>query len=94
MMYGDHMDGGGWALSILVTLLIVVLIVGLIVWLVHNQASSAPRRPDADGGIPARAVLDRRLAAGEIDEDAHRRLRSTLAQGPSPPPEKRVATYQ
>lgn len=78
------MDAGGWVLSVLVTVLIVALLVAAILWLVRSQAPGAPAA--ASGGPEsAREILDRRLAAGEIDEDEYQRRRAALADQPPPP---------
>jgi putative membrane protein len=91
MMYGNHMDAGGWVLSVFVTLLVVTLIVLAIVWLVRTQTSVAPARLDDVRREPARELLDRRLASGEIDEDEYRRLRAALSEAPTPAePERTV----
>jgi putative membrane protein len=82
VMYGEHMDAGGWFLSVLVTVLVVALIVAGIVWLLRTQSPSAPR-PEAAEHASARDVLDRRLASGQIDEDEYRRLRSALTDDSS-----------
>jgi uncharacterized membrane protein len=90
MMYGDHMDAGGWTLSIFVSLLLVVLVVFAIVWLVRSQnggASTVHRRDEAGS---ARELLDRRLVSGEIDEDEYQRLAKAIAEAPTPskPPDQ------
>jgi heme/copper-type cytochrome/quinol oxidase subunit 4 len=40
MMYGNHMGGGGWAVSIIATLIIVGLIVAAVIWLASSRNSS------------------------------------------------------
>ena len=59
---------GGWALMAVVW----VAVVGLVVWAVCRMF---PERRDPG----ARALLDARLASGEIDLDTYRRLRDELA---------------
>jgi hypothetical protein len=45
MMYGNHMGGGGWAVSILVTVIIVGLIAATFVWLASGDGATRQRRP-------------------------------------------------
>ena len=79
MMYGNHMNGGGWVLSILVTLVIVALIVTSLVWFARNRAHNArPRDMGAKSGS-ARELLDRRFASGEITPEEYQRVRETLS---------------
>ena len=82
MGYGWGMGTGGW---IAMTVFWVALL-ALIVWLVTRTFSSGR----AEGGTdqPWREspdqVLDRRFAAGEIDEATYQRMRETLRSGRSP----------
>jgi hypothetical protein len=39
MMYGNHMGGGGWAVSIIATLIIAVLIVAAVLWLASDRGA-------------------------------------------------------
>jgi uncharacterized membrane protein len=79
MMYGNHMNGGGWVLSILVTLIIVALIVTSLVWFGRNRAHNPrPRDIGANSGS-ARELLDRRFASGEITPEEYQRVRETLS---------------
>src|ERR1017187_7595936 len=90
MMYGDHMDAGGWTLSIFVSLLVVVLVVLAIVWLVRTQNAGASTRQRGDEGGSPRELLDRRLVPGEIDEDEYQRLCKAISEAPRPskPPDR------
>lgn len=90
MMYGNHMDAGGWALSVFVSLLLVVLVVLAIVWLVRSQSAGVSIRNRDGKGESAREYLDRRLVSGEIGEDEYQRLRQTLSDAPphSQPPDE------
>jgi uncharacterized membrane protein len=90
MMYGNHMDAGGWALSVFVSLLLVVLVVLAIVWLVRSQSAGVSIRNQDGKGESAREYLDRRLVSGEIGEDEYQRLRQTLTDAPtrSQPPDE------
>jgi putative membrane protein len=74
-MYG----GGGWIALILLFTLVASAVAALVVAMGHDHAPSggAPGRPD---GTDAQAdrILDRRFAAGEIDEDEYLRRRALL----------------
>lgn len=61
-------------LWMLVGLLVVALVIGLAVYLAV-RAGLGPQRRDTSG---ARAELDRRYAAGEIDATEHRRRDEAL----------------
>jgi uncharacterized membrane protein len=74
MMYANHMDTGGWVVSIIGTLIIVVLIVTAVVWLASHRSVG----PDALAGS-AGEILDRRLARGEVTSEQYDELRHTLA---------------
>jgi uncharacterized membrane protein len=76
MYWGNHMGTGDWVFSIFGTLIILALIVGLIVWLV-SPGSRSDTSPSA-AGESARAILDRRLADGEITVEQYRQLRGAL----------------
>jgi len=77
MMYGNHMGGGGWAVSIIMTVILVGLIAAAIVWLVSRRRGSPPASTGAAGEI-----LDRRLASGEITSEQYEELRETLGSSP------------
>ncbi|MHB1486510.1 MAG: SHOCT domain-containing protein [Acidimicrobiales bacterium] len=51
---------------------------GLIVWAIYALVTSTTRRPGERQVDEARLILDRRLAAGEIDADEYRRLRDLI----------------
>jgi len=70
-----QMDASSWIGMVVVW----AVVIGLVVW--------AVTRLFPNGRVPAdaRAVLDERLARGEIDADAYRRLRSEL-DGAHPTP--------
>lgn len=79
MFNGMHggMGAGGWVLMALLW----VLVLALIVWVV---ARLLPARGDAQRDdrtappVAAREILDRRLAAGEIDVATYEELREKL----------------
>ena len=78
MDHGDHMDGGWhWGVMALM-LLVLVAVIALAVWFVRSS-----RTPPAGGsGDPTpRAILDRRLAQGEITPDEHRERAAILGGG-------------
>ena len=81
-------DGGwGWGAWLGGSLMMVVFW-GLVAWVVvtlvrHSNATN--REPTSDAGPgDAMAVLERRFAAGEIDEDEFRRRRDVLRRAVSP----------
>lgn len=84
MGYGYGMGAGGW---IAMTIFWVGLIT-LIIWAVSralptgsgSSADTTPRRGGARDGATdsAEDTLDRRFAAGELDEDTYRSMRATL----------------
>jgi putative membrane protein len=54
-------------------------VLAVIVWAVLRLFPRGASRPAGPGdGENAQSVLDRRLAAGDIDEDTYRRLRGEL----------------
>lgn len=82
MGYGWGMSMGGW---IAMTVFWVALLV-LIVWLVTRAFSpgGAERGTEQSWRESPDQVLDRRFAAGEIDEATYHRMRETLRSGRSP----------
>lgn len=82
--YGGGMGAGGWV----GTGLVWVLLLGGIVWLVVQLSRSSQRKEAAATTtatrVPARPgaleLLDRRLAAGEIDLAAYQQARSALLE--------------
>ncbi|WP_046470291.1 SHOCT domain-containing protein [Allosalinactinospora lopnorensis] len=73
----------GWGIGViwmllggLIGLALLVLIVLGSVWLVQQLTVNSAPGPVASA--PARHELDRRLAAGEIDQEEYRRLRSEI----------------
>lgn len=82
MGYGWGMGVGGW---IAMTIFWVALL-ALIVWLVSRAFSpGTAQRPTGQSWQESPdQVLDRRYAAGEIDEATYHRMRDTLRSGRSP----------
>jgi hypothetical protein len=39
MMYGNHMGGGGWTVSIIATVIIVAMITAAIIWIASNRGA-------------------------------------------------------
>lgn len=71
-MFCDSMGTAGWLMMGGLWLSVIVVIL----WAI----TAATRRPSRSG-VDALAVLDDRLARGEIDPEEYRRLRSTLEEG-------------
>jgi uncharacterized membrane protein len=69
VMYGNHMGGGGWAVSIIATLIIVGLIVAAIIWLASDR-----REDQRASDVSAGEILDRCLATGEITSERYDEL--------------------
>jgi putative membrane protein len=76
MMDGWDMSGWGWAWMSF-WMVFGVALVGLLVVLVLRQPS-LPRSPDEDD---PRRILQRRFAAGEIDEEEYRRRHAEINSG-------------
>lgn len=79
MGYGYGMGGGGW---IAMTIFWVALIT-LVIWTVSRAPGWRGRdenAPTGGGGprVSAEDILDRRYAAGELDEETYRSMRATL----------------
>jgi putative membrane protein len=75
MFNGFHngMGTGGWVLMALFWLALLALVVWALVRLLPARADD--RR---DAPVAPREILDRRLAAGEIDAQTYEQLRATL----------------
>ena len=67
-MNGDAMNGWGWGGMALMALVVVAIVV-LVVWAISSRTGET-------GG--ARAVLDARLARGEIDAERYRQRLDAL----------------
>ncbi len=63
-----HMGGLGWGMA-LIGFVAMISIVGLIVWAIVSSTRRPPDRIRLDGR--ARALLDERYAAGDIDRDEY-----------------------
>jgi putative membrane protein len=74
MMDGWNMSGWGWAWMSLSMAIGVAVVALLVVLLVRGSTPANPRT----GQDEAVAVLRRRFASGEIDQDEYRRRRSEL----------------
>jgi putative membrane protein len=83
MLASVYMHDMGWGWGILMTLgwlALLGLFVGVLMAAVRDRRSASPRE-----------ILDRRLAAGEIDHDTYRRARDAISDGgtgrpPTSPP--------
>jgi putative membrane protein len=72
--------GWGWmSLMIVMMLLFWGVIIAAIVWLIRGAAWGRSASETPAGGEPPRAILDRRFAEGEIDEEDYRARREALA---------------
>lgn len=74
-MYYDHMSWGWAVLMTIGWVILVGLFVALIVGALRDRSAKQS----------ARELLDRRLAAGEIDLDEYERLRSAMSPRPAGP---------
>jgi putative membrane protein len=82
MMHDSYwgMSAFGWLGMVLVWVLLVVAIV----WALRELRSGGGREPTEAPEPPAEdpfAILDRRLASGEIDPERYDELRDKLAEG-------------
>ena len=85
--YGGGMTGFAWMGMGLFWL----ALLGLIVWLVirlfpgksqePKAATAAAVSPVASAAAPALAILDERLASGEVDVETYRTIRAMLVEG-------------
>ena len=80
MMYGGY--GWGWMMLMpLVWVALIAAIVWAVVQLVHTPGKSS----NDDRRDSPKEILDRRLASGEIDSEAYRRIREELDREPRSP---------
>jgi putative membrane protein len=85
MFWHDHMNTGGWVFMVLGNIVIWGLIFAFIIWLVQDWRGREQQRGTTTGPS-AKEILDRRLAAGEIDSEEYERVRRILAQPPEGQP--------
>lgn len=79
-MFGSGWCGGMSAWGWLLMALLWGGFLAIVVWAIARLFPRARSRHDGHGGQESAAsLLDRRLAAGEIDEDTYQRLRGDLA---------------
>ena len=72
------MSTGGWILMTLVWVLLLLVIVWAVVQVLPaRRDAGAPPEPQAETDTP-QAILARRLARGEIDEQTYERLQAKL----------------
>lgn len=78
MMYGfDHDAGGGWWIFMMVFMAIFwISLIAVIAWALARLIPQ--RREPSQPHERAEAILDRRLAAGEIDVKTYDKLRAKL----------------
>ena len=85
--YGGGMTGFAWIGMGLFWLALLGLIVWLVIRLLPGKsqepkaATSAAVLPVASASAPALAILDERLASGEVDVETYRTIRATLVEG-------------
>lgn len=84
------MMGNGWGMGLGDWIAMTIFWVGLlilIVWLLSESVRPGRREQHADRSRQetAEQVLDRRYAAGDIDETTYRRMRDTLCSTRTPP---------
>ena len=76
---GWGMHGGGWIALLLIFTLLASAVAALVVTTGHGHASgSAPPRPPGAPDAEADRILQRRFAAGQIDEEEYQRRRALL----------------
>lgn len=80
--WNGHMNDGWWVVMIVGMALFVVLAVLGVIWLGRDLTRSSSQRAAAEAD--PLAVLDRRLAAGEIDPEDYRERRAMLERGDAP----------
>jgi len=85
MGYGYGMGAGGW-------IAMIIFWVGLITLVIWVLTRALPARGDWSAGTTPRRdrspdsaedILDRRFAAGELDEETYRSMRATLRSSPT-----------
>ena len=81
MFWHEHMNTGGWVFMVLGNIVIWSVTFAFIFWLVQDWRTRGQHRAMRSESS-AREILDRRLAAGEIDTDEYRHLRETLGDAP------------
>ena len=84
MRYGnDGVGWGGWLIAVVMMVVFWGAIAWVVVTLIRHGAGDRGARtePPATRGPDALAILDERLARGEIDEDDYRRRRDALREG-------------
>jgi putative membrane protein len=79
MMWGNGMDGWGFALMSVSTALFWVLVIAGTVLLVRYLGDHRPQAPDrSPRPVDAEQILAERFARGEIDDDEYRRRLEVL----------------
>lgn len=78
MMYGFDHDAGGWWIFMMVFMAIFwISVIVVIAWALTRLVPQ--RRDSSQSHERAEAILDRRLAAGEIDVKTYDELRAKLS---------------
>jgi putative membrane protein len=84
MFWHDHMNTGGWVFMVLGNIVIWGLIFAFIIWLVQDWRGRQHHR-EMTADPSATEILDRRLAAGEIDVEEYEKVRKVIGQPPVGP---------
>lgn len=94
MGYGYGMGAGGWIAMTIFWVTLITLIT-LIIWTLSRALPSGnawgrdATPPHDSGADSAEDILDRRFAAGELDEETYRSMRTTLRTSRAAPNEPR-----
>ena len=84
MMYGFDHDAGGWWIFMMGFMAIFwISVIVVIAWALTRLVPQ--RRESSQSYEPAKAILDRRLAAGEIDVKTYDELRAKLRSSAEKP---------
>ncbi len=82
---GDHGDGVGWASWLLIGLMMLVILVAIVwgIFLIWRMTAGDAPAKDAPEPVPPtpEAILQERLARGEIDPEEYRRRLDALRPG-------------
>lgn len=81
MGYGYGMGAGSW-IGWIAMIVFWVALIALVVWGVSRAFPAGGGRGDTSGASPSESpveILDRRYAAGEIDDERYQMMRATLA---------------
>lgn len=78
--------GGGW-LAMSLMMFFWIALIGVAIWVAVRVAGRGPAAPGTSATLTPRAILDHRLASGEIDAEQYAQLRRLLeGQSAAPVP--------